>query len=117
MINVLALISLWLGVAFVLLGALGLARFPDIYNRMQAATKCVTLGVCGIMFGVFLRSGFNALGVKALICAVFIFLTVPVSSHALARGSLIAGVKLWKGTVKDEFTKDRGGKSIIEEEK
>lgn len=117
MISALALIFLWLGVVFVLLGALGLARFPDVYNRLQAATKCVTLGVCGIMLGVFLKTGFTALGVKALICAVFILLTVPVSSHALARGSLIAGVKLWKGTVKDEFTRDRGGKSIIEEEK
>ncbi|MGQ9707474.1 MAG: monovalent cation/H(+) antiporter subunit G [bacterium] len=116
MINVLALIFLWLGVGFVLLGALGLARFPDLYNRMQAATKCVTLGVCGIMIGVFLFSGFNALGIKALICAVFILLTVPVSSHALARGSLSAGVKLWKGTIKDQFTEDRGGKSIIGEE-
>ncbi|MGB9742437.1 MAG: monovalent cation/H(+) antiporter subunit G [bacterium] len=114
MISVLALIFLWLGVAFVLLGALGLARFPDLYNRMQAATKCVTLGVCGIMIGIFLRSGFNSLGIKALICAVFILFTVPVSSHALVRGSLIAGVKLWRGTVKDEFTADRGGASIIE---
>jgi|UniRef100_A0A7V3PUF8 multicomponent Na+:H+ antiporter subunit G len=114
MISVLALIFLWLGVVFVLLGALGLARFPDLYNRMQAATKCVTLGVCGIMLGIFLRSGFNPLGVKALICAVFILFTVPVSSHALVRGSLIAGVKLWKGTVKDDFTADRGGTSIID---
>lgn len=117
MISALALISLWVGVVFVLLGSLGLARFPDIYNRMQAATKCVTLGVCGIMLGVFLETGFSALGIKALICALFILFTVPVSSHALARGSLIAGVKLWKGTIKDEFTKDRGAKSIIEEEK
>ncbi len=117
MISALALISLWVGVVFVLLGALGLVRFPDVYNRMQAATKCVTLGVLGIMLGVFLRSGFNPLGIKAIIGAVFILLTVPVSSHALARGSLIAGVKLWKGTVKDQFTEDRGGKSIIEEGK
>ncbi len=117
MISVLATIFLWFGVGFVLLGALGLARFPDLYNRMQAATKCVTLGVCGIMIGIFLRSGFNALGIKALICAAFILLTVPVSSHALARGSLIAGVKLWRGTVKDDFTVDRGGQSIIEEGK
>lgn len=117
MISALALIVLWVGVIFVLLGALGLVRFPDIYNRMQAATKCVTLGVCGIMLGVFLKSGFTAMGIKALICAVFILFTVPVSSHALARGSLIAGVKLWKGTVKDQFTEDRGGRSIIEEER
>jgi len=117
MIDVLGWITLCTGVGFILLGCLGLVRFPDLYNRMQAATKCVTLGTCGVMLGIFLMAGFSALGVKALLCALFILVTVPVSSHALARGSLIFGVKLWKGTVKDEFTDDRGGESIIEEKK
>jgi multicomponent Na+:H+ antiporter subunit G len=114
MIEVLGWISLCVGVGFTVLGCLGLVRFPDLYNRMQAATKCVTLGTCGIMLGVFLKSGFSSLGVKALLCALFVLITVPVAAHALARGSLIFGVKLWKHTVKDEFTDDRGGEPIIE---
>jgi len=115
MISILGWISLCIGVGFTLLGCLGLVRFPDLYNRMQAATKCVTLGTCGVMLGIFLLTGFTALGVKALLCALFVLITVPVSSHALARGALVFGVKLWKNTVKDEFTDDRGGESIIEE--
>jgi multicomponent Na+:H+ antiporter subunit G len=103
------------GVAFTLLGCVGLVRFPDLYNRMQAATKCVTLGTCGIMLGIFCFAGFSALGVKSLLCALFVLVTVPVAAHALARGSLIYGVKLWKGTVRDQFTDDRGAPSIIEE--
>ena len=114
---VLSWVFLWIGVVFTLLGCIGLVRFPDLYNRMQAATKCVTLGTCGIMFGIFLRTGFSSLGVKALLCALFVLITVPVAAHALARGSLIFGVKLWKDTVKDEFTDDRGGESIIEGKK
>jgi multicomponent Na+:H+ antiporter subunit G len=114
MISVLGWVSLGVGVGFTLLGCIGLVRFPDLYNRMQAATKCVTLGTCGIMLGIFLLTGFSALGVKALVCALFVLITVPVAAHALARGSLIFGVKLWKDTVKDEFTDDRGGESIIE---
>jgi multicomponent Na+:H+ antiporter subunit G len=114
MTSVLGWVFLGTGVGFTLLGCLGLVRFPDLYNRMQAATKCVTLGTCGILFGVFLLSGFTALGVKALVCALFVLITVPVAAHALARGSLVFGVKLWKDTVKDEFTDDRGGESIIE---
>ncbi|MBM3314583.1 Na+/H+ antiporter subunit G [candidate division WOR-3 bacterium] len=106
--------SIVVGVGFTLLGCLGLVRFPDLYNRMQAATKCVTLGTCGIMFGIFLLSGFNALGIKALVCAVFVLITVPVAAHALGRGALVFGVKLWKGTVKDQFTEDRGGESIVD---
>lgn len=114
MIAFLGWASIGLGVAFTMLGCLGLVRFPDLYNRMQAATKCVTLGTCGIMFGIFLLAGFSTLGVKALVCAVFVLITMPVAAHALGRGSLVFGVKLWKGTVKDQFTDDRGGVSIIE---
>lgn len=117
MISVLGWISIVAGAGFTLLGCLGLVRFPDLYNRMQAATKCVTLGTCGIMLGVFLLSGFTSLGVKALVCALFVLVTMPVAAHALARGSLIFGVKLWKNTLKDQFTEDRGGESIIEEKK
>lgn len=115
MISVLGWIAIVAGAGFTLLGCLGLVRFPDLYNRMQAATKCVTLGTCGIMLGVFLLSGFTSLGIKALVCALFVLVTMPVAAHALARGSLVFGVKLWKGTVKDQFTQDRGGESIIEE--
>jgi len=46
-------ISIGIGVAFDFLGCLGLIRFPDVYNRLQAGTKCVTFGTCGILLGVF----------------------------------------------------------------
>jgi multisubunit Na+/H+ antiporter MnhG subunit len=42
-----------------------------------------------------------------------VLINLPVASHALARGSLEFGVRLWKGTVRDMFTEDRGGQSII----
>ena len=32
------------GLFFDLVGCLGLVRLPDVYNRLQAGTKCVTLG-------------------------------------------------------------------------
>ena len=75
-----------IGVAFDLVGALGLLRLPDVYNRLQAATKCVTLGTCLILVGVLVHSGWNAMGVKALLAAVFVLWTSPTGSHALARG-------------------------------
>ncbi len=104
------------GVVFNMLGCLGLVRFPDLYNRMQAATKSVTLGTCGILFGIFLLSGFSALGIKALVCILFVLINLPVASHALSRGSLIFGIKMWHKTVKDDFSKDRGEKPAIEED-
>jgi multicomponent Na+:H+ antiporter subunit G len=84
----------WIGMAFIgaglafdLFGCIGLVRLPDVYNRLQAATKCVTFGTCGIMFGVFLIEGISGPGLKALLCILFLLLTAPVSAHALARAA------------------------------
>lgn len=115
MINLLGWIIIVIGIIFNLLGSLGLVRFPDLYNRMQAATKCVTVGTCGIMFGIFLITGFSQMGIKALLCAFLVLITMPVAAHALSRGSLIFGIKMWKETKLDKFGKDKFGKELIEE--
>ncbi|MBS4015909.1 MAG: monovalent cation/H(+) antiporter subunit G [Candidatus Latescibacteria bacterium] len=114
MINLLGWIFIVIGVCFALLGCLGLVRFPDLYNRMQAATKGVTLGACGLMFGIFLLKGFSVMGIKALVCALFILLTMPVAAHVLSRGSLFFGIKMWHKTELDKFGPDKVGKELIE---
>lgn len=101
--EVIGIIFIGLGLAFDFFGCLGLVRLPDVYNRLQAATKCVTFGTCSLLFGVFLILGFSPAGIKALLCMVFLLLTSPVSAHALARGSHKAGVKLWEKSVCDEY--------------
>lgn len=105
------------GVLFDLLGAIGLVRLPDVYNRLQSATKSVTLGTFGIMIGILIVKGFTPLGIKALICGAILLLTAPVSAHAIARGSLRFGAKMWKGTVHDAYGKDKLGGPQIEESK
>jgi multicomponent Na+:H+ antiporter subunit G len=106
--NNFALAFVIIGVTFDLLGCLGLIRLPDIYNRLQAATKSVTLGTCAILFGVSLEFGiFSSGGIKALVCIMFVALTSPTAAHALARGSHIRGFKLWEGSKVDMLKKDR----------
>ena len=92
-----------IGLVFDFFGCLGLVRFPDVYNRLQASAKCVTLGTCGILFGLFIFKGFTATGMKALLCLAFVLLTAPVSAHALARGAYRSGVKPCKDTVIDQY--------------
>jgi len=97
-----------IGIAFDVLGCIGLIRLPDIYNRLQAATKCVTFGTCSILIGVALEGVFInwAITTKAVLCAIFVLLTSPVAAHALAKGAHISGVKLWEKSVVDKYDED-----------
>lgn len=99
------------GLIFDFFGCLGLIRLPDVYNRLQASTKCVTLGTCSILLGLFLFKGFTASGIKAILCIFFIILTAPVSAHALARGAHRSGVRLWEKSVVDKYLEDKEGES------
>lgn len=108
--ELIGIIIIGVGVAFDFFGCLGLIRFPDVYNRLQAGTKCVTFGTCGILLGIFAVKGLTGLGIKALLGIPFVLLTSPVGAHALARGAHIFGVKLWEKSVVDQYAKDRGDK-------
>lgn len=109
MSETIGLIFILVGLAFDVFGCLGLVRLPNVYNRLQAATKCVTMGTCSILFGTFLMVGFIAAGIKALLCIVFLLLTAPVAAHAIARGAHRSGVPLWSGSVVDRYAEDREG--------
>ena len=91
------------GTGLSLLGAIGLVRMPDLYMRMQAATKAGTLGLACIVgaAGVHFADAFIAVQC-ALIC-VFLFLTSPVASHLVARAGYVGGVRPWRQTVRDDF--------------
>lgn len=92
-----------IGVLFNLIGCIGLIRFPDVYNRLQSSTKCVTLGTCSILLGVLVHFGFVDIGVKALIAIPLLFFAATVAAHALVRGSYKAGIKMDEKSVKDDY--------------
>lgn len=95
------------GLAFDIFGCIGLVRLPDVYNRLQAATKCVTLGTCSILLGVTIWLGFTGDGIKALLCILFVLFTSPTAAHAIARGAHIYGVKLWERSIIDKYGEDK----------
>lgn len=99
----LSLIFITTGIIFNLLGCIGIIRLPDTYNRLQAATKCVTLGCCSILFGVVLHFGISDAGAKALVAIPILFFGSTVAAHALIRGTYHFGIKLGKKTVKDDY--------------
>lgn len=94
------------GLAFDFFGVLGLVRLPDVYNRLQAATKCVTFGTAGILLGIFFIEGFTSFGFKAVLGIIFVFLTSPVAAHAISRAAHRSGIKLTKETIIDQYQDD-----------
>jgi multicomponent Na+:H+ antiporter subunit G len=96
-------VLLLIGASFLLLSGVGMLRMPDVFSRMQSATKASTLGVACMLLAVAVH--FNDLGitVRALATSIFFLLTAPVSAHLVGRASYFLGVPLWEGTVRDEL--------------
>jgi len=107
--NLISNIIIGVGLLFSLLGCLGLIRLPDIYNRLQAATKCVTLGACCILISLVIRYGFSESGIKGLLAIPMLFFASTVGAHALIRGSHIFGIKLWTRSIIDDYRADGYG--------
>jgi len=107
MTDIIGYILIIIGILFNIFGCIGLVRFPDVYNRLQASTKCVTLGTILLLAGVALASGSGPMSAKAIICAVFILLTSPTAAHAIAKGAYASGVKLWEKSVIDKYAEEK----------
>ncbi len=92
------------GSIFLFLGALGVLRMPDLYNRMQAGTKATTLGTMLTLLGIGICHN-EWLG-QIIILIIFIALTNPISSHALARAAHFKGIPLTEKSVTDKLSED-----------
>ncbi len=89
-----------IGTIFLFLGSLGILRMPDVYNRLQAGTKCTTLGAFLTIVGVGIMQP-DWLP-KTLVIALFVLITNPISNHALGRASRKSGVSLCDRSVVDK---------------
>jgi multicomponent Na+:H+ antiporter subunit G len=99
------------GTIFTLLAAIGVLRMPDVFMRMQVATKAATLGVACIAMAAATHFGDLATTARAVLIVLFLFLTAPVAAHTIGRAAYVAGARLWEGTIVDELRgrHQRGG--------
>jgi multicomponent Na+:H+ antiporter subunit G len=91
------------GSLFCLLGAVGIIRMPDLFTRLQAATKTGTLGVGFILVGVAIHFGELGVSVRAVLVIAFLFLTAPVAAHVIARAAYFVRIPLWEHTQLDQL--------------
>ncbi len=81
------------GSVFLLIGAIGLIRLPDMFSRMHGAGIIDTLGVVMLFAGMILQAGMTMVSIKILLIILFLMFTLPTATHALARTALAAGLK------------------------
>lgn len=105
-------VLLVVGALFMLVAGLGVLRLPDLFMRLQAATKASTLGVGCLLLGLAVH--FQELGVttRAVLVIAFFFLTAPVGAHMIARAGYAMGVPLWEGTLTDELRDARTARQL-----
>jgi multicomponent Na+:H+ antiporter subunit G len=103
MIEWIAAVLLLAGSAFMLIAAVGVARFPDFITRMHAAAKAGGLGVGLTVSAVAVHFREAEVTTEAVLVAAFLVLTAPVAAHLIARAAYLSGVPLWGGTIVDEM--------------
>jgi len=103
-VEIIGAVLVLFGSIFLFLGALGLVRMPDVYNRIQTGTKASTLGTFLSLFGLILIV--PEWWGKLLLLVIFVLITNPVSSHVVARASHCIKVPLFKKTVVDQYESD-----------
>jgi multicomponent Na+:H+ antiporter subunit G len=90
-LDVASWVLLVLGGVFVLIGGIGALRMPDLYTRMHAASVTDTLGAMLVISGVMLQAGWTLATVKLALILVFLLITSPTASYALANAAVLTG--------------------------
>jgi len=114
-IDIVSWVFILLGSFFVMVGALGLVRMPEIFTRMHAASVTDTLGVGFLILGMSMQAGFSLVTLKLLFLLALFFFTGPVVTHALAQACLHEGIKPQlaedrRGMARPQTTNPRDGR-------
>lgn len=93
-VDALSWILLTCGGLFVLTGGIGALRMREFYPRLHAASLTDSAGTILILLGTVLQAGFTLASFKLLAVLLFLLLTGPTATYALANAALVAGMRL-----------------------
>lgn len=91
--SVFSIIFVITGILFMLAGSIGIIRLPDFFSRSHAASKTDTLGIIFVISGLVIYEGFTQSSLKLVLIMLFLALSNPIGSHAIARAALKKGLK------------------------
>lgn len=76
------------GIIIMFFGVFGIFRFPDLYLKLHALSKCGSSGAGTILLGLMFVSGDLEINIKLFVVLVFLFATSPVISHVISVGAV-----------------------------
>ncbi|MCH6201849.1 monovalent cation/H(+) antiporter subunit G [Aquiflexum sp. LQ15W] len=91
------------GAMFILSSSIGLLRKPDVYLRISVTAKASTLGISLILVSAALFFNDYSVTTRAVAIILFVFLTISIGGHLLARAAYITKTPIWKGTKTDDL--------------
>ena len=98
LIDALGWILILAGSVFLVTGAIGLIRFPDFWSRLHALSVLDSAGVLLLLAGMCIQGGWSLVTVKLAIIGLFLLVTGPTATHALANAALVSGLRPLSGT-------------------
>ena len=101
-----------LGAFFLLIGSIGLIRLPDFFARTHATGKSDTLGIMLVVAGLLiyeLTKGLFINSAKLLLIIVFVALTNPTATNALAKAAFRFRMVPWFKKDKEKKEKKKKG--------
>lgn len=92
LLDICSALLIGVGLFFGLTGALGLFRFPDFFTRVHSASITDSIVAILILLGLALQTNLDLVTVKLLFIMVFLLVTSPTASHALAKAARHGGL-------------------------
>lgn len=86
-------VAFLIGGTFILIGAFGLVRLPDVWSRIHAAGVVDTIGAELILIGMMFQTGLSQTTLKLVLIGLFLFVTSPTATHAVANAAFVAGIR------------------------
>ena len=88
MIDLMAILSIFLGLFFFLSGSIGLLRLPDIFTRLHALAKADNIGLAFVTLGIIMLEPNILNDIKVVIIWLLVMAASAISSHLVARRAL-----------------------------
>jgi multicomponent Na+:H+ antiporter subunit G len=111
LIDAMSWVLIFSGSFFLFIGSLGMLRLQDFWSRLHAASIIDSAGVGLLLFGMMLQGGFTLATLKLAFIVIFLFITGPTASHAVANAAFVSGSRPMD-LVEDVTTKRKRKKKV-----